>query len=63
MAEPDDAEHLEPADEEESESRYRRRVGIALATLAVLAAWIAWVQTGASNNESSGPASGRWTRS
>jgi tetratricopeptide (TPR) repeat protein len=52
MAEPDDAEHLEPADEEESESRYRRRVGIALATLAVLAAWIAWVQTGASNNES-----------
>lgn len=34
-----------------SESRYKRRVGISLATLAVLAAFIAFVQTGASNNE------------
>ena len=40
-------------DEEEVESNYKRRIGIALATLAVLAAFIAFIQTGASSNEAS----------
>lgn len=36
---------------EDPEDRYRRRVGLALAALAVLGAWIAVLQTNASTNE------------
>ncbi len=39
--------------EDEAERTYKRRIGVTLATLAVLAAFIAYVQTGASNEESS----------
>lgn len=39
-------------DEERAESRYRRRIGVTLATLALLGAWIAVLQTNAATNES-----------
>lgn len=49
-------DQVDPADAVESdhpgEQRYRRRIGITLAVLALLGAWIAVLQTNASTNES-----------